>query len=297
MGWSTSSGATSATYSAGGSYTSNASATLYAVWKRRITYTVSYNANGGSGAPSSQTKYYGETLTLSTSKPSRTGYEFLGWSTSRTASTATYRAGDAYSENKAVLLYAVWIINQKTEADKKAADSVTQKINSIDANNKSSVEAARKEYNSLTSDQKIYVSTSTLKKLTDAEASLIKNQSTTTSESQSATAEKKQTGTVKTKKKTLNKRGVIIWVKSKKKYTLTMKWKKMAGITGYEFQVSRNKKFKNKGRDKLRYNKKVTQDTLDWQSGVWFIRMRPYKKAGKVKIDGKWSKVKKVKVK
>ena len=28
-------------------------------------YTVSYNANGGSGAPSSQTKYYGKTLTLS----------------------------------------------------------------------------------------------------------------------------------------------------------------------------------------------------------------------------------------
>ncbi|MBR0410743.1 MAG: leucine-rich repeat domain-containing protein [Eubacterium sp.] len=124
-----------------------------------------------------------------------------------------------------------------------------------------------------------------------------KVQTTTTKESQTTTAKKKQTRKTKTKKKTLNKRGMIISVKSKKRYTLTMKWKKIPGITGYEFQVSRNKKFKNKGRDKLRYNKKVTHDTLDWQSGIWFIRMRPYRKAGKVKIDGKWSKVKKVKVK
>ena len=34
-------------------------------------YTVSYNANGGSGAPDSQTKIYGETLTLSTTKPTK----------------------------------------------------------------------------------------------------------------------------------------------------------------------------------------------------------------------------------
>lgn len=33
------------------------------------TYTISYNANGGSNAPSSQTKTYGTTLTLTTSKP------------------------------------------------------------------------------------------------------------------------------------------------------------------------------------------------------------------------------------
>lgn len=34
-------------------------------------YTVSYNANGGSGAPDSQTKIYGEALTLSTTKPTK----------------------------------------------------------------------------------------------------------------------------------------------------------------------------------------------------------------------------------
>ena len=37
---------------------------------KKTSYTVSYNANGGSGAPSSQTKWHGTNLTLSTSKPS-----------------------------------------------------------------------------------------------------------------------------------------------------------------------------------------------------------------------------------
>ena len=36
-------------------------------------YNVSYNANGGSGAPSGQTKWKDQTLTLSTTKPTRTG--------------------------------------------------------------------------------------------------------------------------------------------------------------------------------------------------------------------------------
>ena len=107
LGWSTSSTATTATYSAGGNYTANSAATLYAVWKAN-TYKVSYNANGGSGAPSAQTKTYGQTLTLSTTKPTRTNYTFKGWSTSASATTATYSAGGSYTANSAATLYAVW---------------------------------------------------------------------------------------------------------------------------------------------------------------------------------------------
>ena len=107
LGWSTSSSATSATYSAGGNYTSNAAATLYAVWKAN-TYTVKYNANGGSGAPGNQTKTYGKTLTLSSTKPTRTNYTFKGWGTSASATTVAYAAGGSYTANAAVTLYAVW---------------------------------------------------------------------------------------------------------------------------------------------------------------------------------------------
>lgn len=107
LGWSTSSSATSATYSAGGSYTANSAATLYAVWKV-ITYTIKFNANGGSGAPSNQTKTYGKTLTLSSTKPTRTNYNFKGWGTSASATTVTYAAGGSYTANAAATLYAVW---------------------------------------------------------------------------------------------------------------------------------------------------------------------------------------------
>lgn len=70
-------------------------------------HTVSFNANGGTGAPGSQTKWYGTVLTLSSTKPTRTNYEFLGWSTSSTGS-AEYQPGGQYGADANVTLYAVW---------------------------------------------------------------------------------------------------------------------------------------------------------------------------------------------
>lgn len=107
QGWATSSGG-SVVYSVGDSYTANSSATLYAVWKAN-TYTISYNANGGSGAPSAQTKTYGVTLTLSSTKPTRTNYTFKGWSTSSNGGVV-YSSGASYTNNSSVTLYAVWAI-------------------------------------------------------------------------------------------------------------------------------------------------------------------------------------------
>ena len=107
QGWSASSTATSASYSAGSTYTGNTNATLYAVWKAN-TYTVSYNANGGSGAPSNQTKTYGVNLTLSSTIPTRANYNFLGWGTSANSTSASYSAGATYTNNADITLYAVW---------------------------------------------------------------------------------------------------------------------------------------------------------------------------------------------
>ncbi|MCI8632525.1 MAG: InlB B-repeat-containing protein [Lachnospiraceae bacterium] len=105
-GWATSSSG-SVVYAAGASYTTNAAATLYAVWQAN-TYTVTFNANGGSGAPSNQTKTYGVNLTLSSTRPTRTNYNFLGWGTSASATTVSYAAGAVYSQNAAITLYAIW---------------------------------------------------------------------------------------------------------------------------------------------------------------------------------------------
>ena len=106
-GWGTSSTTSTVSYSAGATYSSNASITLYAIWTA-TTYTVKYNANGGSGAPSNQTKTHGVNLTLSSTKPTRTNYTFKGWGTSASSTTVSYAAGASYTKNASITLYAVW---------------------------------------------------------------------------------------------------------------------------------------------------------------------------------------------
>lgn len=105
-GWALTQGG-SVYYTPGSTCGKDENLTLYAVWKAN-TYTVSYNANGGTGAPSSQTKTYGTTLTLSSTKPTRTNYNFKGWGTSATATTVSYAAGASYTTNDAITLYAIW---------------------------------------------------------------------------------------------------------------------------------------------------------------------------------------------
>lgn len=75
-------------------------------------HTVSYNANGGSGAPGRQTKWWGEVLTLSSTRPTRANHTFLGWATSANGAVA-YQPGGRYSADKNVTLYAVWKLATK----------------------------------------------------------------------------------------------------------------------------------------------------------------------------------------
>ena len=107
LGWNSSATATEPTYSAGGEFTANLSATLYAVWLPD-TFDVIFNANGGTGAPAKQTKTYDVALTLSSTIPTRTNYNFLGWSTSSNATAAMYSAGGSYTGNADITFYAVW---------------------------------------------------------------------------------------------------------------------------------------------------------------------------------------------
>lgn len=95
------------TYNPSTYYGHDESTTMKAQWVAN-TYAVTYNANGGTGAPSSQTKTHGVALTLSKVEPTRTNYKFLGWATSKNATVAVYQPGELYASNAAVTLYAVW---------------------------------------------------------------------------------------------------------------------------------------------------------------------------------------------
>ena len=89
-------------------------------YKYRPVYKIDFNANGGQNAPSSIYKVFGESTVLPKETPTRSSYNFTGWSKSSTSATAEYFAGTTYESSedanskddlkniKDVTLYAVW---------------------------------------------------------------------------------------------------------------------------------------------------------------------------------------------
>lgn len=82
------------------------------------TYTVKYDANGGTGAPSNQTKKQGESLTISTAKPTKTGYTFTSWNTKKDGTGTKYDIGASYTVDAELTLYAQYKENTVTYAVK-----------------------------------------------------------------------------------------------------------------------------------------------------------------------------------
>ena len=111
VGWNTDSNAMTSTWSQNTSKNINKSETYFPIVKLK-TYTIKYNANGGSGAPSNQVKEHNKNITLSTSKPTRTGYTFVNWNTSSAGNGTSYSAGATYSGNSDITMYAQWRRNR-----------------------------------------------------------------------------------------------------------------------------------------------------------------------------------------
>ena len=142
--WTTGKDGSGTSYAPGATYNANASITLYAQWisackwttadacqkanpgytckstgtdgacwdvDKPSTYTISYNANGGSGTPGSQTKTHGTDLKLSSTKPTRSGYTFVNWNTKSDGSGTNYASGATYNTNANITLYAIWKTN------------------------------------------------------------------------------------------------------------------------------------------------------------------------------------------
>lgn len=80
--------------------------------KQVTTYTVTYNANGGTGAPSPQTKTKGQLLMLSNQTPTKVGYVFQGWSLEKNG-VVNYKPGSAFSIDANTTLWAVWVYDRE----------------------------------------------------------------------------------------------------------------------------------------------------------------------------------------
>jgi len=101
-------------YNITGSAPYKANETLFLFFEENTTFTLRYDANGGSGAPGPQTKKSSTSsvdFIVSPQKPTRPDYTFKGWANSKSATTADYDAGDRITLHKVdspKTLYAVW---------------------------------------------------------------------------------------------------------------------------------------------------------------------------------------------
>lgn len=77
-------------------------------------YTITYNANGGSGAPASQTKTHGVDLILRTTIPTREGYNFVSWNIEPNGQSTSYQPGDVFRSDEDTTLYAIWELKKYT---------------------------------------------------------------------------------------------------------------------------------------------------------------------------------------
>ena len=118
IGWADKADAVTAKYTGGDPIVltkDNPTKTIYAVWMPF--FELKYDANGGTGAPASQTRTAAHptvnrvTFTVPNQTPTKEGYTFKGWADSATATDAQYQPGgtvDVKHENSPKTVYAVW---------------------------------------------------------------------------------------------------------------------------------------------------------------------------------------------
>lgn len=117
IAWNTMSDGSGISYVPGNVIQINANLTLYAQWRanggqgggtQESTYTVRYNANGGSGSMPQQEVTDASTIILRSCQFVREGYMFVGWNTAADGSGASYSAGDEVEITSDMTFYAQW---------------------------------------------------------------------------------------------------------------------------------------------------------------------------------------------
>lgn len=100
-------------YQPGAEYCGN-STILYAIWEpvQNGPFTITYDANGGSGAPAKQSGIVGTPEKISSTEPKLAKNKFLGWALNNpkaTEPTPGYQKGNEYAGTQGdITLYAVW---------------------------------------------------------------------------------------------------------------------------------------------------------------------------------------------
>ena len=86
-------------------------------------------------------------------------------------------------------------------------------------------------------------------------------------------------------------------VKNNKKRSITVKWKWNVKVAGYQISYSKKKNFSGAKKKNVNAHKGSAKITKLAKGKTYYVRVRAYVKSKGVKKYGKWSKVKKVKIK
>jgi uncharacterized repeat protein (TIGR02543 family)/LPXTG-motif cell wall-anchored protein len=107
LGWNTAANGSGTQYAAGDLFRMPPANTIvYAQWSASF-FVVDYNANGGSGEPADQLAASGSTVSVPAAEPTRSGFDFDGWTKIQT--NTTLDPGDTFTMPAApVLMVAVW---------------------------------------------------------------------------------------------------------------------------------------------------------------------------------------------
>ena len=85
-------------------------------------------------------------------------------------------------------------------------------------------------------------------------------------------------------------------LKAKKGKRITVKWKKVKEVAGYQIQYALSKKKLNKGKKKNTDKTSMTIRKLK-KKKTYYVRVRAFKVVNKKNVYGVWSAVKRVKIK
>ena len=110
QGWSTNTDGTGTDFSAGAPYTPSGDRIMFARWELIGTFTVNFNANGGTGTVPELSANQGQGVTLpSGAGLVRAGQTFAGWNIRPDGTGANHDAGSTFVPPGNITLYARWV--------------------------------------------------------------------------------------------------------------------------------------------------------------------------------------------
>ncbi len=251
-------------------------------------YTVRFDNNDGSGTFQDVKKPYNQYVQIGQPTTTHEDFDFVGWAQDPQATRAEFTSGNLYRYNEDITLYAIWY---RKGADRSNYLKTKRTISAADktytCGKTVALNATVKEGGTLK-----YTSGNTKILKLDANGvgvpkscGIVKVTISAAEDGLYAPTSKTITLTIKPSTPKVSK------ISSPRGGLLSCSWKKCKGVTGYQIYIGTS------GRTTYLKWKKTSFTASAKSKAKYSVKIRAYKKSGSKTIYGKWSKVKKLRIK